>query len=323
MRRYTRFALAVLLYQLAVILWGAFVRATGSGAGCGRHWPLCDGAVVPQLGVAGAAGARLIEFSHRVTSGVAMVLVYVLALAAFKVFPEGHRVRVGAVWAAVLVSFEALIGAGLVLFELVAHDASGKRALSVSLHLGNTLLLLGSLALTTYWSSAAGRPIVFRGRRARVALAVAPLVAMVFVGVTGAIAALGDTLFPARSLREGLAQDVSAHAHLFVRLRGLHPPVAVAAAAVALLSAALLRDASPRARPWCTVAAALVLCQVAAGLLNLAWLAPVGMQLVHLLLADLVWIALVLMAASSLADDAEPARTSLSLSRERDASNVA
>ena len=59
MRPFTRFAWAVLAANLAVVAWGAFVRATGSGAGCGQHWPPCNGAVVPRSPTAETA----IEFS--------------------------------------------------------------------------------------------------------------------------------------------------------------------------------------------------------------------------------------------------------------------
>jgi cytochrome c oxidase assembly protein subunit 15 len=300
MRRFARFAVAVLVFNVGVIVWGAFVRASGSGAGCGSHWPLCNGEVVPR----GAKVATLVEFSHRASSGMAMVLVYLLAFFAFRLYPRGHHIRKSTSWAAVLVSFEAVIGAGLVLFELVAHNASAKRALSVGLHLTNTLFLLGALALTAFWA-AGGAPVSWRGKRLLVGLAVAPLAGMLLVGVTGAVAALGDTLFPARTLAEGLAEDLSGKGHLFVRLRGLHPPIALGTAIVALIAAAMLRDLreAARVRVWSQVAMGLVVLQVVAGLANLALLAPVWMQLVHLVLADAVWIALVLMGASALEEE--------------------
>lgn len=294
-RRVARFAWAVLAVNLIVIAWGAFVRATGSGAGCGRHWPLCNGEVVPRP----QSVATVIELSHRVTSGLAVVLVVALLVMALRALPRGHRVRRGAGLATVFIFGEALIGGGLVLFELVAHDASMKRALSMVLHLGNTFFLLAALALTAWWSSV---PVPRAERRAehagvvKGALAVA-LLAVLAVGASGAIAALGDTLFPARTLREGLAQDLSPTAHAFVRLRLLHPVIALGAAAIVFAASGFFRVARPstRVRTLASVLGGLVLVQLGAGLLNVALLAPVWMQLVHLLLADAVWISLVLL----------------------------
>src|SRR5512133_2746292 len=117
--RFSRFAWAVLAYNLAVVAWGAFVRASGSGAGCGRHWPTCNGNVVPRS----PSAATLIEFSHRLSSGLALLLVVTLALWAFRAYPRRHAVRRAAAASVVLMLTEALVGAGLVLLSLVAHDA--------------------------------------------------------------------------------------------------------------------------------------------------------------------------------------------------------
>ncbi len=121
--RFARFAWGVLAYDLAVVAWGAYVRATGSGAGCGRHWPLCNGELVPRS----PRTQTLVELSHRVSSGVALVLTVALLVWAWRAFPRGHLARKGAATATVLMLMEAGIGAALVLFELVAHDASMKR----------------------------------------------------------------------------------------------------------------------------------------------------------------------------------------------------
>src|SRR6185436_16260081 len=139
--------------NLVVILWGAVVRATGSGAGCGSHWPLCNGVVVPQA----PSTATLIELTHRITSGLALVMVVVLAVACWRALPRGHAGRRAAMAALVLIVVEALIGAGLVLFELVGSDASAARAAYMGLHLAVTFFLLGSLALTAWWADEAPR----------------------------------------------------------------------------------------------------------------------------------------------------------------------
>jgi heme A synthase len=300
-RRFARFAWVVLAYNLLVIAWGAFVRATGSGAGCGRHWPLCNGEVVPRP----QSLATVIELSHRLTSGLALLLVVALFVGAVRALSAGHRVRRLAGAATVFIVFEALIGAALVLFELVAHDASMKRALSMILHLGNTFLLLGALVLTAWTASfpaaapspgAASSPPREHARIVKAAIAVA-LLALLAVGASGAVAALGDTLFPARTLREGLAQDLSPTAHAFVRLRLLHPMIALGAAALVFATAGLLRVVrpSPRVHALSRAVAAFVFLQLGAGLLNVALLAPVWMQLAHLLLADGVWMAVVVL----------------------------
>jgi heme A synthase len=251
------------------------------------------------------ATATIIEFTHRATSGLALALVVALLVWAFRAYPRRHAVRAGAVLSLVFIVTEALIGAGLVLFEHVADNASLMRGFSLTAHLINTLTLLGCLTLTAWWASG-GAPVRLRGPG--LWPAVASLVAVMLVGVSGAIAALGDTLFPAASLAEGLRQDVSPAVHLFVRLRVLHPFLAIAGG-FWLLSYATSRpvmgsDRVTRKLGWWV--AVLVLVQIAAGVVNLLLLAPVWMQIVHLLLADLLWITLVLLCARKLSR--EPAR---------------
>ena len=154
--RFARYAWGLLVYDLAVVAWGAYVRATGSGAGCGAHWPLCNGELVPRS----PPVAMLVELSHRATSGTALVASVVLAVWALRAFPRGHLARAGAIASATFMAGEAIIGAGLVLFRLVAHDESLARAVSLCLHLSNTFLLLASTALTAWWASTAARPIL-------------------------------------------------------------------------------------------------------------------------------------------------------------------
>ncbi|HEV3189289.1 MAG TPA: COX15/CtaA family protein, partial [Polyangiaceae bacterium] len=284
---------------VAVVAWGAYVRATGSGAGCGRHWPMCNGEIVPRA----PRVETLIELSHRISSGGAFFLTALLAAWALRSFPRGHRVRRGAAVSAALMASEALIGAGLVLFELVAHNASMKRALGMSLHLINTFLLLGSTALTAWWASGGGAARLRRQGALVLALGL-PLSAMLVVGVSGAVTALGDTLFPASSIAEGLAQDFSPSAPLLVQLRTVHPILAMTTAVLVIFSTGLVRALRPTRAVAISSRAAgtLAIAQVAAGLLDVALRAPVAMQLIHLALADLVWIALVLTAGSALAD---------------------
>jgi heme A synthase len=304
MPRFARFAWGLLAYDLAVVAWGAYVRATGSGAGCGAHWPLCNGEVVPRS----PPVEMLVELSHRLTSGLAMVLTVVLLVWAFRAYPRGHAVRSGAVVTTALMMGEALIGAGLVLFQLVAHDESMKRALSVCLHLTNTFMLLGATALTAWWASGGAR-VGLRGQRAVAWTMGLPLAAMVLVGLSGTVTALGDTLFPPTSLASGFAQDFAPGAHLFVRLRAVHPVLAVSTGAAIVVAGGIVRALRPSraVSVLSRAAAALVLVQVGAGLLDVALLAPVWLQLVHLVVADAVWIACVLTTASALGVAPEPA----------------
>ncbi|HSM13414.1 MAG TPA: COX15/CtaA family protein [Thermoanaerobaculia bacterium] len=299
MTRLARWAWAVLGWNLVVILWGAYVRATGSGAGCGAHWPLCDGQVVPRA----PSAEQAIEYAHRVTSGLALLAVVAFLVAAFRSRPAGHPVRRTAVWALALILVEAGLGAGLVLFELVADDASTARAASMAAHLVNTFLLLGALALNA--RAADDRPLPRLGERRTAALAwLACLALLALAGASGAVAALGDTLFPSSSLAEALAADLDPTSHLLVRLRVAHPTLAaVAAAAVLLLASswALAESAGAGRGVWARSAIAITLSQVAVGLANLALLAPIPLQLVHLLGADLLWISLVLAGAERFA----------------------
>jgi heme A synthase len=300
--RFAWFAWGLLAYEILVVIWGGYVRASGSGAGCGRHWPMCNGEIVPRA----PRVETLIELSHRVSSGGALIGTLVLLVWALRVYPRGHRVRRGAAVTVGLMVAEALIGAGLVLFELVAHDASMKRALSISLHLVNTFLLLASTAITAWWA-AGGAPIRLRGQRAVVPLFATVLSALLLVGASGAITALGDTLFPVPTLAAGFAQDFAPGAHLFVRLRAIHPMLAMMTAAAIVVAMGVVRSLRPTraVRIVSRVAASFAVAQVAAGLLDVLTRAPVWMQLVHLTLADGVWISLVLTGAAALGEAPE------------------
>lgn len=289
-----RFARLVLLFTVGVVLWGAFVRATGAGAGCGRHWPRCNGVVIPRS----PSTETLIEFTHRATSGLALLGVAALLWMALRAFPRRHPARTGAVLSMVLMLTEAGVGAGLVLLELVAGNTSPWRAAWMAAHLTNTFLLLAAIALTAWWAGG-GRAVRLRRQGVAGFLAIAPLVLALLVGMTGAITALGDTLFPKASV--GLSSGL----HFLERLRIVHPILAVGTALFAIAAAARLRVLRPgrRTARWATAASMLLGIQIAVGALNVAMLAPVGMQIIHLLLADAVWLALVLLAASALADE--------------------
>ncbi len=288
--RFPRFAWGVLALNVLDVLWGALVRATGSGAGCGNHWPLCNGELTPAL----ENTAKAIEFTHRAITGLDTVAVVLLVIWAFRAFPKGSLVRRGAVLSVFFLFAESLFGAALVLLRHVGQDNSIARVYWLSAHLTNTLTLLACLALTAWWAEghAAAPP---RGRAFWTGMAA--LAPIVVVGITGAISALGDTLFPSATLAAGLARDFDRSSNIILRLRGLHPALAACVGVCAMLYA-LSRALEPRVKMLCYGVAAAVAAQIGAGLLNLFLLAPIWMQMVHLLLADLVWILLVLLVSS-------------------------
>ncbi len=295
-RRFAAFTWLVLIYNVLVILWGAFVRATGSGAGCGSHWPLCNGVVVPRA----PQVETLIEFSHRLTSGLAALLVLALIVWGFRVYSRGHIIRKSLVLCGILMILEALIGAGLVLFGWVADNQSVARAVSMALHLVNTFFLLAALAFTGWWATGGPR-VTLRGRGWLAAAWLVGLGGVIFLGMSGAVTALGDTLFPAGSLAEGVRADFEPTAHFLVRMRVWHPVIAVVAAVYIVTLARTLasRRPAPLTARLANLQVALFVIQLVAGGINLILLAPVWMQLVHLALACTVWVSLVLLGAAA------------------------
>ena len=290
-----RFAWGVLIYFVAVILWGTLVRATGSGAGCGNHWPLCNGTVLQHS----AHVDTMIEFTHRITSGLSFFAVVGLLVWAFLGTMRGHLARAAAVAAVSFTLIEAILGALLVKLGLTAQSQSPLRPAYLALHLANTLLLLGALTLTAHLLSR--RDGYLRGTIRLVAPfgALAAIFVVMVVGVTGSLAALGDTLFPATSLGLALAQDFSAGSGWLVRWRWTHPTVAFVASIFLIW---LLVRAAQRTTHWDNRGiSALVLLLLAAvyllGLLDVVLLAPLWVQVAHLLAADTLWATLVVLTA--------------------------
>lgn len=290
-----RFAWAVLAYFIATILWGTVVRATGSGAGCGDHWPLCNGTVFQQS----PSLHTLIEFSHRLTAGLDVILVLALLLWTWRGTVPTHLAR----WTAALSVFftftEALLGALLVKLGLTAASQSPLRPPFLALHLSNTLLLVATLAMTAHLL---GRTEGFRWRDLRITHPVGTtlgMIAVMIVGVTGSLAALGDTLFPATSLHSALAQDFSVRSTWLLRWRWTHPTVAILASIFLIW---VLIRANRRGSPWdnrglSTLVVGLLALQYLLGALDVWLLAPVWMQVIHLLGADVLWSALVVLTA--------------------------
>ncbi len=289
--RFRRLAWGALVYNVLVVLWGGVVRASGSGAGCGDHWPFCNGEIVPS----NPALNTVVEFAHRVTSGLALPLVAVLVWQAFRITPRGHVIRKAAAAAGVFIVLEAALGAGLVLFKYVAYNPSYARAVWMAAHLVNTLLLLGALALVAWWARGGGVPRqVSAGRAAAVGAA---LVAVLVLAVGGAVNALADTLAVGGGLDPAAHPVVAA----LVGLRWLHPTMAFVALGVVAASVWASRGSGAAVVQRGTTVLALFVVQMGVGALNVGLNVPVWMQIVHLLSADVVWIALVLWAAEALA----------------------
>lgn len=293
-KRFTTLAWGVLAYNLVVILWGAVVRATGSGAGCGSHWPLCQGELVPRS----PQIETLIELSHRLTSGLALISVVLLLVGAMRTFPKGNLARRGAWLAMIFMIMEALLGAALVLFEYVAFDQSVARAYWMAAHLVNTFLLLAALTLTAWWGSGHGS-WRWRGQGMVRWLILVAWLAMILLGVSGAITALGDTL----AIRGGISPTESAMVAQLVALRIYHPLLAVLVGVVLTTVAWLLmtRRPTPDTQRWGRTLMVIFGVQFVLGAINVALKAPVWMQVLHLLAADLLWISLILLTASALA----------------------
>ena len=298
MTRLHRFAWVVLLFNLAVILWGAFVRATGSGAGCGAHWPLCNGEVVPRA----PALATMIEFTHRATSGVALLLVVLLALWVFQERAKGHPARSAAAASVVFILAEAAVGAGLVLFRLVAENESVARALFMAGHLANTFLLLASLALTAHWCGAGPRSAATRSRAtagcsgsARSCSSPSARAARWPPSATRCTPPSRSWAASPRTSRRPRTSSCACGS----RTPCSRSPARSSPRSWPAASCSRRRTQPTRRAAWLVPALAVV--QIGAGLVNVALLAPVWMQLVHLLLADALWIAFVLLAARALA----------------------
>lgn len=286
-RRVAQLAWITLGFFILVVLWGAVVRATGSGAGCGVNWPLCNGDFFPHH----PRLATLIEFTHRSTSGICTMLLALLAVLTFRVTPPGHRARKAAMWSVFFLVTEAALGALLVLRRYVEDNISTGRVIAQSIHLTNTMLFMGALALTA-WYLRENAPI--ETKRGSSGIAVTSIVATLAVSATGSLAALADTLFPSPSLRAGLLSDFAASSPGLVRMRWVHP----AAAAIGLICVFLLVRGLPAKSRIGQIVLALAGLQIVLGIVDVLLLAPIWMQVLHLLGADFYWIALVVLAAA-------------------------
>jgi heme A synthase len=302
--KFTTYAWAFVGYLIAVILFGAWVRITHSGAGCGDHWPTCHGEVIPFA----PSTETIIEYTHRLTSGVLGIFGLILVGWAWVRYNAKHRVFWASVVTLAFIVLEALIGAGIVLAELVTDDDSVARAVVISIHLINTLTLAGAASLTAWWSNGRELPNLSKVGTLKWLFGIGFL-ALILTSMSGAVTALGDTLFPVDpTLGQGVFDrvrgDLSPANHFLVRLRIIHPIVAVLSSVFLIMLSSIIRtsEVSQTTRRGALVLLVAVCLQVGIGVANIYLGAPGWIQLVHLALAQLVWVALLITANEALTD---------------------
>lgn len=304
--RFAKFAWFVLAYNLVVILWGVFLRASKSGDGCGQHWLTCNGEVVPSA----PELKTVIEFSHRITSSLDGLIVIALLVWAIRIWYVNRSqissyVLKMAAGAFVFVIIEGALGAGLVLTGNTAETLTPARPFWMAAHLINTLVLLSLLTITA-WSASIGRKIRFSIQPKHLRWIALGAVLIFLVGISGSVAALSSMIFPSGTLTEGITRDFSPTSHILLRLRPFHPIIAVTAAVFLIFWAGWIKanaSASKDVIRWANILSILVVVQVAFGSLTLLTLAPILMQLGHLLLADAIWISFVLLSLDLLSEN--------------------
>lgn len=293
---FRKFAWFTLAFNLVVILWGVFLRASHSGDGCGQHWLTCQGEVIPSA----PQLKTLIEFTHRITTEIAGVLVIVLVVWAFKAFPKRNVVRRTAALSLLFIIFEGIVGGALVLTGNTADNWTPSRPYWTAGHLVNTFVLLAFLALTPWHAGREDKPALRSSSKIWLLLSIG-LAAILFVGVSGSMAALSNMLFPSTTLSEGLAKDFSEGSNYLLRLRISHPILSILTSVYLLFLSGWLRSWSGNdsgVKRWSNALSLLLIIQLTFGAVTLLTLSPILMQLGHLLLADLIWISFILMSAT-------------------------
>ncbi len=304
--RLAKYAWFVLAYNILVIIWGVFLRASKSGDGCGQHWLTCHGEVIPSA----PQLKTVIEFSHRITSMLDGFIVIGLLIWAFLVWKaeknnNARLVLKMAIGSFIFVIIEGLLGAGLVLTGNTAETLTAARPFWMAGHLITTLVLLAFLTLTA-WFASGGKPLDFKAPPKILFLLFLAVTGILLVGLSGSVAALSSMLFPSETLTEGFTKDFSAASNILLRLRVSHPILSIGVGVYLALLAGWLKTKTFenfRVRRWANILTVLVLIQFGAGALTLITLAPIVMQIIHLVLADAVWIAFVLLSASILAGE--------------------
>ena len=267
-----------LILSIISIIAGAVVRATGSGDGCGSSWPSCNGRVIPSLNSA----SEQIEFSHRAISGLLLIVTVVIFIKSFKDSVPSLQKKV-INYLTFFVLLEALIGAVIVLYEWVGMNSSIPRIAAVPLHLVNTF---GLLAMYTVLFKLVQNPkikissLIDRNFK---------IITFLFVltGATGSIAALADVLFPSESFVAGIVEDFDSTSELLTRLRVLHP---IASTVLSIMLFNESKRLEIKFNLKTNQIKILVISGVTLGVLNVFININIFLSVVHLLVADLLWI---------------------------------
>lgn len=308
-RRFAFYGWGVLFYCLLMITWGVFVRASGSGDGCGANWPKCDGELIPLFS---GDWEKTVEASHRATTGVFMPLVIALWVWSVRVFPKqgAHPARRAAWWALLLTVVEALIGAVLVLFGWVDKNTSTGRVVLGIAHLVNTFGLITALSLAAWWGGGAAW-LKLRGQGPLATALWGALGGALLLGITGAISALGDTIYPSHSLQHGLEQDFNPASHYLLQLRVWHPWLAATLSLYVILVAGVVTKLRPAPQVilFARFMTAVFVAQMLLGVVNLLLHAPIVLQMLHLLLADLTWLSILMLLVAALSEGVPQAET--------------
>lgn len=296
--KFAKFTWFVLAYNILVVIWGVFLRASKSGDGCGQFWLTCHNEVIPtapQL-------KTIIEFSHRLMSGLDFLIVLGLMIWVLRKYAKGEQIRKFAVVSFVFIITEALIGAGLVLTGNTALANTAARPFWAIGHLLNTFVLMASLSLMA-WMASGGNEFTLKNKGKYVWILALGIVGFIFIGASGSLAALSSMLYETKSLTEGLQQDFAGSSPLLLRLRISHPILSILVGISIVFLAGWLKtkaEGNLWLQRFSNILTVLVLVQLCFGALTLFMLAPILMQLGHLLLADLMWISFVLMWAAFL-----------------------
>ena len=286
--QYKQFAFGLLVYTILVIIWGAWVRISHSGDGCGDTWPLCHGQLIPEA----QRGKTWVEYGHRLMSGIYGWVVLYFYWVARKLYPKDHFARKAALATLIFMITEALLGAKLVLFKLVTTNDTPYRAFVMGLHQLNSFMLTGAVALT--FAGANANDTLPAPTQAFRRFKYLPWV-IVVLGITGAWAALSNSLFPTDNLFEGFLADFNTESHFLIRLRGLHPVLAVLGAgslALFFWTKAQTADENPALQKKSLHMSLILIFGIFFGMATLFLHAPTWMKITHLTLAHAIWVIL-------------------------------
>jgi heme a synthase len=282
-RSFTRLAWTAAAFTYLLIILGAIVRITGSGMGCGEHWPLCNGRLLPPLDL-----PTLIEYTHRLVAAAVSVVVTALAAYAWWLRQEAGSTEQSSNGPIAVQSDRPTVRPSVVSYValalLVLQVALGAIAVrlelppwTVILHLGIAMLLLATLIVAARGSvrsppSRAGLGALFLGF-------VTVLFGALTANLGAASACLGFPLCNGELVPEG---NYLQHVHWTHRLL-----------AYALLGYVVwwaLRTG--RRGAWYVVALVTAQVAVAAALVLLAL--PRPLQAAHVAVGAAVWAGLVL-----------------------------